>query len=269
MDVHILWLSNHIANSVEPHTHDFYQIIFCKKRGGQISIDGEDYDAKSNFVYFIKPGSVHSIDCGIDMHIIEIKFFAYGDDLNKYLAEVPDEFQLSDISFMKMLFLHIAREGVESKIYCNETINSALKLFLAKAIREFNEISNLEPLNYQIFTDVPNHEKTNTDIMILDLKTYIEQNLDRNITLDELSKKVNLNKTYFVKRFKIMWGISPMKFINNMRIEKAKQLIIKGNLSIQQIADSIGFNSIHYFSRAFKQSEGVAPTEYYKYFNKQ
>ncbi len=267
MDIHILWLSDHAAHSVVPHTHDFYQVIFCTKKGGHISVNGSRYSAKSNYVYFIKPGSMHSIDRGTDMHIIEIKFLVRGEELNRYLTGLPDEFQLADVSFMKMMFLHMANEGVEGKIYCNETINAALTLFLARSIHEFHKLTPRESLGYQVFTDIPKSGKNNTDISILDLKKYIEQNLDRNITLEELAARVNLNKTYFVKRFKIMWGISPMKFIGNLRIEKAKQLLLKGNLSVQQIADAAGFNSLHYFSRAFKQSEGVSPSGYYKYFN--
>lgn len=268
MNIHIIWLSNHIAKSVEPHTHDFYQIIFCKNRGGQIIINENKYCAKSNYVYFIKPGALHSIVGGIDMHIIEIKFLILDNTLNKYMDKVPEEFQLEDISFMKMLFLHIAKEGIESKIYCNETVNSVLKLFLTKVVHEFNHITAPENLGYQVYTDIPEHEKNNTDILILDLKNYIEQNLEKNITLDELAQKVNLNKTYFIKRFKIMWNMSPIKFINNLRIEKAKRLMLSGKLSMQKISEAVGFNSIHYFSRAFKQSEGVSPSEYSKYFNK-
>ena len=104
MDVHVLYLSDHIAHDVEPHTHNFWQIIFCKKQGGQISIQKKKYSVKSNYVYFIKPGIVHSIDRGMDMHIIEIKCLIYGDDAKKYLDQIPNEFQLTDIPFMKMIF---------------------------------------------------------------------------------------------------------------------------------------------------------------------
>ena len=78
MNIHILWLSDHKANNVEAHTHDFYQIIFCTKKGGQVSINEKSYNARENYAYFIKPGDVHSINRGNDMHIIEIKFLVRG-----------------------------------------------------------------------------------------------------------------------------------------------------------------------------------------------
>ena len=115
---------------------------------------------------------------------------------------------------------------------------------------------------------MPEHTKNSTDISILQLKNYIENNIDRAITLDELANEVNLNKTYFVKRFKALFEETPIKFILDMRIEKAKKLMVSENLSIQQVAERVGFNSLHYFSSVFKQIEGVAPTEYRKYFNR-
>ena len=268
MNTQIIWIIDHIANNVEPHTHDFYQMIFCQKKGGEITIDNKTHEAKQDHIYFIKPGTNHTIKQKNDMKVIDLKFFVYGDDLNSCLQNTPTEFQLDDISFMKMMFLFIAKEGIDGKAYCNEVTNSALKLLLAKIVHKFNESSISTPHDYQVFFDPPEYTKNNTDIMILELKNYIEQNIDKPITLDELAARVNFNKTYLVKRFKTLFEVSPIKFVLNMRIEKAKQMLISENLSIQEIAEKVGFNSLHYFSSVFKQIEGVAPTEYRKYFNR-
>ena len=94
------------------------------------------------------------------------------------------------------------------------------------------------------------------------MKSYIEENLHREITLNELADKVYFNPTYFIRRFKILWGLAPMKFVNKIRIEKAKQLLISKDLSVSMVAEKCGFKSLHYFSRTFKQEEGISPTEY-------
>lgn len=267
MNVHLIWIIDNKSSTVVPHTHDFYQMIFCKKNGGLISVGYKVFEAKQGYAYFVTPGTIHSITQRSDMKTIDLKFFVQDSELQEYLSNIPEEFQLGDIAFMKMLFLFIAREGIESKIYCNETTNCALKLLLAKMIHEFNDVSVSAPHDYQVFYSLPEQVKSNTDVMILNLKEYIEENLHKDIRLEELASKVNLNKTYFVKRFKILFGISPIKYILNMRIEKSKKMIIDGKLSIQQISGRVGFNSIHYFSAAFKSSEGMSPTDYYKYFN--
>lgn len=267
MNTHIIWIIDHKTNSLVPHTHDFYQLIYCKKKGGTISIGENTYQAKQDYIYFIPPGTLHSVQQNGDLTLSEFKFVVQDEEANKLLSNAPFEFQLSDIQFMKMIIQFIVKEGIESKIYCDETTRSALNLLLAKIIHQFNENSSSQPHDYQVFYRLPEKTKNNTDVLILDLEHYMEQNAGSDITLEELAKRVNLNKNYFVKRFKILFGESPMKFMASLRIKKAKQLILDGNMSIQQIADTLGYNSIHHFSAAFKQSQGMSPREYCKYFN--
>ena len=100
--------------------------------------------------------------------------------------------------------------------------------------------------------------------MILNLERYIKDNLDREITLTELADKVGFNKTYFVKRFKILWCMPPMQFVNNQRLEIARRMLTTTDMSVSEIAEATGFRTLHYFSRAFKRNTGISPTEYYK-----
>ena len=51
MNTQIIWIIDHIANNVEPHTHDFYQMIFCQKKGGEITIDNKTHEAKQDHIY--------------------------------------------------------------------------------------------------------------------------------------------------------------------------------------------------------------------------
>jgi AraC-like DNA-binding protein len=57
---------------------------------------------------------------------------------------------------------------------------------------------------------------------------------------------------------------TPKKYINDLKLEKSRQLISEGRYTISEIALMLGFNSIHYFSRAFTQRYNMAPTEYSK-----
>ena len=61
-----------------------------------------------------------------------------------------------------------------------------------------------------------------------------------------------------------MYGTSPIKFVQNIRINKAKQLLIDENVSINKIAFECGYNDAFYFSRIFKKVTGVTPSEYRK-----
>jgi transcriptional regulator GlxA family with amidase domain len=67
---------------------------------------------------------------------------------------------------------------------------------------------------------------------------------------------------YFRKRFKEHFGISPQQYVIDIRIQRAKQLLVEGSLSLSLIAESCGVTNQYHFSRLFKERTGLAPSEY-------
>lgn len=73
-----------------------------------------------------------------------------------------------------------------------------------------------------------------------------------------------MSTVYFRKTFASMYGVSPMKYLHNFRIKKAEAILLSDYESIEQVAFSIGYNSIYHFSKMFKNYTGQSPTEYAK-----
>lgn len=263
MNLQVFWVAKHTAFDVGAHTHDFYHMVFCRKKGGTITINNTVYTARQDHVYLMRPGVLHSMTRGDDMKLIEIKFIVDDENLQNAIATLPVEFTFFDVAFLKSILNQTAKEALSGLAYGDETTNSAFKIFLAYALREFSANKPLtSPSEEVTLPPAKPLGKENADIMILNLRDYVEKHIKDEITLVDLANLVYFNPTYFVKRFKILWGVSPMKFVCETRINKSKELLLLGNLSVSQIAEECGFNSLHYFSRTFKQQEGVSPTEY-------
>ncbi|MBR3847992.1 MAG: helix-turn-helix transcriptional regulator [Oscillospiraceae bacterium] len=81
-------------------------------------------------------------------------------------------------------------------------------------------------------------------------------------TLDEVCAGVMFSKSYLKKLFKNATGYSIMDYYTHLKIERAKILIKSGEMSVSEIAELLGYSSIHYFSRVFKKKTGLSPTEY-------
>ena len=96
------------------------------------------------------------------------------------------------------------------------------------------------------------------------IKTYIICNVRRNITLDEISTHVGMNKSAFCSFFKRMTGMTFVEYLNEYSIEMACRLIKEGEMSITEICYQTGFNDVPYFSRLFKRIKGVSPSRYSK-----
>lgn len=260
LDIHVFWVDDLVAMPVNSHTHDFYQLTYCKKSGGKILIGDTNYEAREGFVYFAPPFTAHAIENNDSMHILEVKFLA-GDDISNQLIHLPPVFSINNMSFAKELLFTCVKEGMKNDIYYQESVNYTLRLFLIAMLRSFTKPLSRKTTRKTVFK-IPEHIRESNDIMILNLKYYMEDHLSENISLDELAESVHFNKSYFVKRFKILFGEPPMKYLNNLRIERSKQLLKQTELPIAVIAAKTGFPSPHYFSRLFRAHEGISPKEF-------
>lgn len=91
---------------------------------------------------------------------------------------------------------------------------------------------------------------------------YFSDNSDRIITLEEMSESFGFSKDYFGKLFKSHMGVSFNSFYSAVKIEKAKSLLKTGNYKNYEISDMLGYSTVDYFSKIFKEMTGVTPTQY-------
>jgi AraC-like DNA-binding protein len=100
-----------------------------------------------------------------------------------------------------------------------------------------------------------------------DIVAYIGTNFsDPTLTPDSLAERFGLSRTALYRLFSEKLGTSPKKHINNIRIENACTILHRNDRQIKEIALSVGFNNPLYFSKVFKERNGVSPSEYTEYF---
>lgn len=97
--------------------------------------------------------------------------------------------------------------------------------------------------------------------------TLMDENYNRVITLEEMAEKVAVSKHYLCRIFKRAYLITPFEYLNQLRIQKSKELIINNKqLKVKEIAFSVGFNDVSYFCSIFKKIEGYTPFEFKKFY---
>lgn len=95
--------------------------------------------------------------------------------------------------------------------------------------------------------------------------SYIEINISNPyFSIGELLKYLNIGDTYFRKIFKERYGMTTIKYINELRISKAKDYLLNSDINIVKIAEATGFLDVYYFSNSFKSSTGLSPSLYRK-----
>ncbi len=107
-----------------------------------------------------------------------------------------------------------------------------------------------------------NRRVTHSDDVIDEAKAYINANYTKGITLEDVSREVNISPYYFSRIFKEASGENFIDYLTNLRIERAKLLLSTTNHSMKVICAMVGYSDPNYFSKSFKKNVGVTPTEY-------
>lgn len=91
---------------------------------------------------------------------------------------------------------------------------------------------------------------------------YILENIDSELSLKIIADKLYMNKTYISQVFKEKTGVSFIEYLTMVKMERAKLIIIEGNLKTYEIAEKLRFKDTEYFSKIFKKYTGMTPTDY-------
>ena len=92
--------------------------------------------------------------------------------------------------------------------------------------------------------------------------SYVINNFQSEITLDDAAKFVGMDKSSFCTFFKKMTGRSFFTFLTNYRIESASEMLQKTNMSVAEICNAAGFNDVPHFNRVFKKVKQISPTQF-------
>ena len=97
---------------------------------------------------------------------------------------------------------------------------------------------------------------------VLQAVQYVDAHYMQDISLTQVSDLMEITPQYLSSTFKTQVGKNFTEYINQRRLEEASRLLKETNLAVQQISERVGYNSVQYFARKFKESFGITPTQY-------
>ncbi|WP_059102592.1 response regulator [Shouchella shacheensis] len=98
--------------------------------------------------------------------------------------------------------------------------------------------------------------------MLVQAKGYMEIHYHKPITLEDVAGRIGISSYYLSKLFKDQFQVTFIEYLTNIRLEKAKELLLDGMISVKEIALNIGYKDPNYFSRVFKKETGLSPRDY-------
>ncbi|MCX7655953.1 MAG: response regulator [Treponemataceae bacterium] len=117
-----------------------------------------------------------------------------------------------------------------------------------------------------LYLDIQLAEKRQPYPFIQEALLYIHRHFSEPINMTVVANHVSVNYTYFSEVFKQVMGINFNEYLKNLRLSHAKDLLKKGCYRVYEVAERSGFGDVKYFMKTFKESVGVSPGEYQKYY---
>ncbi len=236
-----------------------YELDYYLSGGRIISIDNEKFTIEPNSLIFKKPGQKISGIGTYNCYMLTLDFSNTKNNLN-YARNNPGNIQeLSNNALISNIPPYFKpRHGSEIK-----NILQLLSIYSEQAKMGVYNSAIMELLCL-IFADSysctePEHRPSDD---LTYACRYMQKHYSENITIEELASKIHLNKSYFIRKFKAKFGISPLKYLINIRLSNAKIFLQDTDNSIEEIAFLCGFCTSSHFSLIFKREFGVTPGDY-------
>jgi AraC-like DNA-binding protein len=160
-------------------------------------------------------------------------------------------------------FLSVVQCGIKEEI-----IDLYLKIFdlVEKEIPGFQQITSgmiVELLGYIRSFEKQKGFSGNPVVKIIEeVRFLMRQNSENQINFENIAKQYNISYSCFRKMFKKYTGVSPGQYHLQLKLIRAKELLVSTNKNIKEISIELGFQTIHYFSLFFKKKTGLTPTEF-------
>ena len=157
--------------------------------------------------------------------------------------------------------------GYDDFSYCREALRLQITDYILKPVNyeEFGTcIDNLKIALFQRQTsgqDAPQEERT-----IHGITRYLQEHLAEEVSLSVLAEEFHLSVQYISQLFKSEIGVNFLAYLTNIRMEQAKKLLLTTSLSIAEVSEQSGYGDYRVFTKVFKKSEGVTPSQYRRDF---
>lgn len=252
-------------------SHNFWEFLCVDKGVVNITADTTDYLLEHGDIIFHKPNEFHNVFANgriapnlmvmsfyclsPAMDFFQNKILRLGEIERTLLAHIISEAQtafdcrLDDTYSEKLIRSDISNFGSE------QLIKLYLQQFLIQLTRANRFLKATPILSKSI-------KKKQESELFQKVVRFMEENICMQLTIQELCKKNLIGRSILQKLFREYANSGVIDYFSTLKINYGKQLIREQQLNFTQIAEHLGYTSVHYFSRQFKNITGMTPSEY-------
>ena len=225
------------------------QVLYCTRGSGVLCIDAKSIDIPPDTAFFLPadyPHEYYPTSDDWDVHWVVPDGYACK-GLLEYLGFVePVVFEIKDIALLEHFFSRMHQSIIGDSLNGNMRASGYLYNFLIELAGQKNSERAVRTSNKAIVTAID----------------HINNCFKNKITMGELCEVTSLSKQQLCRLFKRYLNSRPMEYIAKRRIQAAKELLRSTDMSIEDVADSVGFCSGSYFCKLFARYEGMTASQF-------
>lgn len=175
--------------------------------------------------------------------------------------------QLSRIKHPDIAFVIVS--GYDDFSYCREALRLQITDYILKPVNygEFGTcIDNLKISLFERRVSTEEEPEKQDERTITGITKYLQEHLEEEMSLAILSEEFHLNAQYISQLFKNEIGVNFLTYLTNIRMEKAKKLLLSTALSVAEVAERSGYGDYRVFTKVFKKNEGITPSQFRRDF---
>ena len=241
--------------------HEYYELTFVDRGSLETAVEGKNYTIHEKELMIYGPGQFHT------QHIATGESCSYVTIIFSMINVTPDTYNEENALLLNKVFAYDKKIYSLLKDYVQESsiqipyINSLMICLLQEIMIR---LLQSEFLTHKEEKPVSLTRQHYQDELLERILTYIDNSICEPLTIAEICQKFSISRSSLQLLFKENLDQTPKKYISDLKLEKSCQLIREQKYSISEISLLLGFNSIHYFSRAFTNKYNMAPSEYSK-----
>lgn len=233
--------------------HPYWELTFIDNGTLTTTVDGEEYELNEMDLILYAPNQHHTQSNRSDQSCSYLTLL--------FDMDLQDDFLITNRVYHAHRDLHRAlndfiKVSSNNMMYDNELMLCYLKELIIRVLQyDFLEASPV--------ASSPMQQKFENELLN-EVIIYINDNIYEQLTIEEICHKFSISRSSLQTLFKNNLNIAPKQYISNLKLAKSKLMIKESIYTISEISSKLGFTSIHYFSRKFKQEFGITPSDYAK-----
>lgn len=261
------------------HRHDYVEIVLITKGSCTHKYHNTEVTLIPGDVFIIVPHEEHSY--GIDSRVTIYNCQFYTEVLGEDWRELKEISGIYDMLVVEPIFraeincqeiLHLSPEGISyveailTKIIEEQENKSAGYRLVQKSYLTL--LLTILGRAWEKQFESKSYEYNGKRELLAEALKYLEDNISYELNISDLALKACMSSHYFRKVFKEVTGLTPIDYINKIRIKKAVRQLTEDSCTVAKVAETVGINDTNYFSRLFRKTMGCTPTEFRKHKRK-